>query len=85
MQRWNQLTLAVAALGAGLLMLVAGVVSLRLLRCPHRKMSWPIRQNGHAYQVCLDCGIKRLFDETQFRAYGRYSHDLDQLLSPPQH
>jgi hypothetical protein len=59
------------ALGAGLLTLGAGVVSLRLFRCPHRKMSWPIRQNGHAYQVCLDWGIKRLFDETQFRAYGR--------------
>ncbi|MGC2322947.1 MAG: hypothetical protein WA463_09980, partial [Terriglobales bacterium] len=69
MQRWNQLTPAVAALGAGLLMLVAGVFSLRLLRCPHRRMSWPIRQNEHTYQVCLDCGIKRLFDEDKFRAY----------------
>jgi len=80
LQRWNQLTHAVAALGAGLLTL-GGVVSLRLLRCPHRKMSWPIRQNEHTYQVCLDCGIKRLFDEDKFRAYGRYSHDLDQLMA----
>src|SRR5579884_2207746 len=51
----------------------AGVVILR--GCWHRKLSWPVRAQGHSYQVCLGCGIKRLFDEGAFRAYGPYSYD----------
>jgi hypothetical protein len=31
--------------------------------------------------VCLGCGIKRLFDEKNFRAYGPYSYDLDKLIA----
>lgn len=56
----------------------AGVVVLR--GCWHRKMSWPVRAQGRSYQVCLSCGIKRLFDEEDFRAYGPYSYDLNRLL-----
>ena len=48
--------------------------------CWHRRMSWPIRSLGHSYQVCLGCGIKRLFDEKAFRAYGPYSYDLARLI-----
>ena len=44
-------------------------------------MSWPIRIQEHSYQVCLGCGIKRLFDEKGFRAYGPYSYDLNRLVS----
>jgi hypothetical protein len=44
-------------------------------------MSWPVRSHGASYQVCLNCGIKRLFDETNFRSYGPYSYDLDRLLA----
>jgi len=44
-------------------------------------MSWPVRAQGHPYQVCLGCGIKRLFDEEGFRAYGPYSYDLNRLIS----
>jgi hypothetical protein len=44
-------------------------------------MSWPIRIHEHSYQVCLGCGIKRLFDEKGFRAYGPYSYDLNRLVS----
>ena len=52
-----------------------------LLRgCWHGKMSWPVRVQEHTYQVCLGCGIKRLFDEQAFRAYGPYSYDLNRLL-----
>jgi hypothetical protein len=49
--------------------------------CWHRRMSWPIRAEGQPYQVCLSCGIKRLFDERTFRAYGPYSYDLQRLLA----
>ncbi|MGA2695574.1 MAG: hypothetical protein ABSE92_05910 [Terriglobales bacterium] len=48
--------------------------------CWHRKLSWPIRSQGHSYQVCLGCGIKRLFDEKTFQAYGPYSYDLTRLI-----
>ena len=48
--------------------------------CWHRRMSWPVRAQDCCYQVCLGCGIKRLFDESTFRAYGPYSYDLDRLL-----
>jgi hypothetical protein len=49
--------------------------------CWHGKMSWPVRSQGVAYQVCTGCGIKRLFDEDAFRGYGPYSYDLQQLLA----
>jgi hypothetical protein len=32
----------------------------------------------------LGCGIKRLFDEQTFRAYGPYSYDLDHLIAMDQ-
>jgi len=44
-------------------------------------MSWPVRAQDHSYQVCLGCGIKRLFDEQVFRAYGPYSYELNRLLA----
>jgi hypothetical protein len=43
-------------------------------------MSWPVRSQEYSYQVCLGCGIKRLFDEKNFRAYGPYSYDLNRLI-----
>jgi hypothetical protein len=49
--------------------------------CWHRRMSWPVRSHGFAYQVCLSCGIKRLFDEEAFRGYGSYSYDLQRLIA----
>ena len=49
--------------------------------CWHSKMSWPVRSQGCAYQVCTGCGIKRLFDEDTFRGYGPYSYDLQKLLA----
>lgn len=49
--------------------------------CWHSKMSWPVRAQGCAYQVCTACGIKRLFDENAFRGYGPYSYDLQRLLA----
>jgi hypothetical protein len=44
-------------------------------------MSWPVRSQESSYQVCLNCGIKRLFDEKNFRSYGPYSYDLERLIS----
>jgi len=60
---------------------VAGAAVLVLRGCWHRKMSWPVRYQEHSYQVCLGCGIKRLFDERSFRAYGPYSYDLNRLVA----
>jgi len=60
---------------------VAGAAVLVLRGCWHRKMSWPVRFQQHSYQVCLGCGIKRLFDEKSFRAYGPYSYDLNKLVA----
>jgi len=59
----------------------AGVVLVALRGCWHRRMSWPVRIQSHAYQVCLGCGAKRLFDEEHFRAYGPYRYDLDELIA----
>ena len=60
---------------------IAGAAVVVLRGCWHRKMSWPIRVQEHSYQVCLGCGIKRLFDEQNFRAFGPYSYDLNKLIS----
>lgn len=57
----------------------AGVMIFR--GCWHRNLSWPVRFQDHSYQVCLGCGIKRLFDETAFRAFGPYSYDLNRLIA----
>jgi hypothetical protein len=48
--------------------------------CRHKKMSWPIRLEGCSYRVCLDCGIKRIFDEETLRGYGPYSYHTNELL-----
>jgi len=73
----NRWKLALGVLATGM----AGAVVLVLRGCWHRKMSWPIRYQQHSYQVCVGCGIKRLFDEESFRAYGPYSYDLTRLIA----
>jgi hypothetical protein len=60
---------------------LAGAAVVVLRGCWHSRMSWPVRAQGHSYQVCPGCGIKRLFDEENFRAYGPYSYDLNQLIT----
>ena len=60
---------------------LAGMTLLLLRGCWHRRMSWPVRAEGHAYQVCLGCGVKRLFDETNFRSYGPFHYDLNELIA----
>jgi hypothetical protein len=60
---------------------MAGTALLLLRGCWHRKMSWPIRVEGFSYQVCLSCGVKRLFDEGTFRGYGAYSYNLHDLIA----
>ena len=60
---------------------VAGAAVVVLRGCWHSKMSWPVRSQKCSYQVCLNCGIKRLFDEKNFRSYGPYSYDLERLVS----
>jgi hypothetical protein len=60
---------------------LAGVVLVALRGCWHRRMSWPVRSQGYAYQVCLGCGAKRLFDEERFRAYGPWGYDLNEMIA----
>jgi hypothetical protein len=59
---------------------VAGAALVVFRGCWHRKMSWPVTLQKHSYQVCVGCGIKRLFDEEAFRSYGPYSYDLNRLI-----
>jgi hypothetical protein len=66
----------------GLLAAGAGGTAIFLLRgCWHTKMGWPMREGDHSYQVCLGCGIKRLFDEKKFRGYGPYDYDVKELIA----
>jgi hypothetical protein len=60
---------------------IAGAAVLLLRGCWHRKMSWPVSVQGRAYQVCLGCGVKRLFDERAFRSYGPFRYDLNELIA----
>jgi hypothetical protein len=60
---------------------VAGAAVVILRGCWHGKMSWPVRAEEYSYQVCLGCGIKRLFDEKTFQAYGPFSYDLNRLIT----
>jgi hypothetical protein len=60
---------------------VAGAAVVAFRGCWHRKMSWPVRSEDCSYQVCLGCGIKRLFDEKEFRSYGPYHYDLSRLAA----
>ncbi len=75
--RWTLPALAIAGLGAAATLILRG--------CWHRNMSWPTRaedEHGHfSYQVCVDCGVKRLFDERVFLAYGSYGYDLHDLIA----
>ena len=60
---------------------VAGVALLAMRGCWHRRMSWPVRMQDHSYQVCLGCGVKRLFDEKKFCSYGPFRYDLNELIA----
>ena len=60
---------------------VGGAAAFLLRGCWHTRMSWPVRQGDYTYQVCLGCGIKRLFDERQFRAYGPFAYELHELIA----
>ena len=69
----------------GLLAAGAGGAAMFLLRgCWHSRMGWPMREGDHSYQVCLGCGIKRLFDEKKFRGYGPYGYDVKELIAREQ-
>ena len=69
----------------GLLAAGAGGAAMFLLRgCWHSKMGWPMREGEHSYQVCLGCGIKRLFDKKKFRGCGPYGYDGNKLIAREQ-
>jgi hypothetical protein len=66
----------------GLLVVWAGRAVAFLLRgCWHTDLGWPIREGHHSYQVCLGCGIKRLFDENTFCGYGPYGYNMNELIA----
>src|ERR1700682_6074515 len=66
---------------AGMATSLAGAAVVAFRGCWHRKMSWPIGMQGYSYQVCLSCGVKRLFDEVTFSAYGPFRYDLNELTA----
>ena len=60
---------------------LAGAAVAAFRGCWHSKMTWPIGVQGYSYQVCLNCGAMRLFDEKTFSAYGPFRYDLDELIA----
>ncbi|MGA9528958.1 MAG: hypothetical protein WBS24_12665 [Terriglobales bacterium] len=60
---------------------LAGATVVALRGCWHRQMSWPVCAQGYSYQVCLSCGVKRLFDEKGFYAYGPFRYELKELIA----
>lgn len=60
---------------------LAGAVVMAIRGCWHTKMSWPLGVEGYSYQVCLNCGAMRLFDEKTFTAYGPVRYDLNALIA----
>jgi len=60
---------------------MAGAAVMAFRGCWHGKMSWPIGVEGYSYQVCLSCGVKRLFDEKTFSVYGPFRYDLIELIA----
>ncbi len=60
---------------------LAGAAVAAFRGCWHGKMSWPLGVQGHSYQVCLNCGAMRLFDEKTFRAFGPFRYDLNELIA----
>ena len=76
-KRWSRSAWPLGSLAAG----AGGAVVFLLRGCWHTRMGWPIRGGDHSYQVCLECGIKRLFDEKKFRGYGPYGYDVKELIA----
>ncbi|MGB8013822.1 MAG: hypothetical protein WCF68_19575 [Terriglobales bacterium] len=60
---------------------LAGAAVAALRGCWHSNTSWPLCAQGYSYQVCLNCGAMRLFDEKVFRAYGPFRYDLEELIA----
>ncbi len=59
---------------------LAGAAVVLLRGCWHGNRGWPLRAQGYSYQVCLTCGAIRLFDEKNFRGYGPFRYDLNELI-----
>src|SRR5271157_1544452 len=76
-KRWPRWAWPLGLLAAG----AGGAATLLLRGCWHTKMGWPAREGDHSYQVCLGCGIKRLFDEKKFRGYGPYGYEVKELIA----
>jgi len=60
---------------------LVGAASMAIRGCWHSRMSWPLGVHGYSYQVCLNCGAMRLFDERTFTAYGPVRYDLNALIA----
>jgi hypothetical protein len=64
---------------------IGGAATLLLRGCWHTHMSWPMTvDHEFSYQVCTSCGIKRLYDERTFEAYGPYGYDVEELIEREQ-
>ena len=68
--RWWPIVVASSLAGAALM----------FRGCWHGRMGWPLGAQGYSYQVCLNCGAMRLFDEKVFSAFGPFRNNLEQLI-----
>ena len=69
----------------GLAMGLGSAAAFMLRGCWHTQMSWPVRYDEEfSYQVCPSCGIKRLFNESSFHAYGPFGYDVKDLIAREQ-
>ncbi len=60
---------------------LAGAAVVAFRGCWHSNMGWPVGVQGYSYQVCLNCGAMRLFDEKTFKAYGPFRYGLNELIA----
>ena len=59
--------------------IAASLVGVLFGCCWHKNLSWPMSDKRYTYQVCVVCGMKRLFDKNSFRGYGSFSYDLNKI------
>ncbi len=46
----------------------------RIFGCWHRRLSMPFTIESQTYRVCIDCGARRAFDLTKWKACGPFYH-----------
>lgn len=53
----------------------------RVFGCWHRRLSMPFTLKSETYRICIDCGARRAFDRTSWKAYGPFYHPVSTTSS----